>query len=722
MAAESSVENLRDEATCSVCLDFFRDPVMIMGCGHNFCRACITQYWEGAETDVTCPQCRQTFPQRTLGPNRQVGNLVELVKGLSVRLAEGAGGQRVCGEHGETLKLFCQDDEAPICVVCDRSWVHRAHSVVPLEEAAEEYKEKLQAHLKTLRERRENLLGLKWTGEGKTQEYLKQAGAERQKIVSEFQQLHRILLEQEQLLLAQLGELEKEAEKIQKEKVIKLSEEISHLSELISKMESKFEQPASEFLQDIRKTLSRCEEGEIPQPVLISPELERRLQDFCQTICALTETGRKFKETLPSALEKRSGDVPQPYTKDPIDLTPSFMKRAAAERQKIVSEFQQSYQFLQEQEQLLLAQLGELEKKVENMQKEKVIKLSEEISHLNELISEMEAKCQQPASEFLQDIRKTLSRCDKGEIPRPVPISPDLERRFHDFSKKTCALRKTMRTFKDTLPSGLEKISRDVPQPYAKGYQKVLEQEKHQAHLKTLRERREDLLELKQSGERKTQEYLDIRKTLSRCDKGEIPQPVPISSELERRLQDFCQTTCALTETGRKFKDTLPSVLEKRSGDVPQPYTKVMVTLDPDTAHPKLILSADKRSVTLGGRRQDLPDNPERFDFESFVLGHEELTWGRHYWEVEVDMEESDGWALGIARETLIEEQEQLLLAQLGELEGFVNMQKEKGTKLSEEISNLNELIGEMEAKCQQPASEFLQDIRTTLSRYRTLA
>ncbi|XP_059570908.1 zinc finger protein RFP [Alligator mississippiensis] len=181
----------------------------------------------------------------------------------------------------------------------------------------------------------------------------------------------------------------------------------------------------------------------------------------------------------------------------------------------------------------------------------------------------------------------------------------------------------------------------------------IIVQEKHQAHLKTLRERREDLLELKQSGERKTQEYLDIRKTLSRCDKGEIPQPVPISSELERRLQDFCQTTCALTETGRKFKDTLPSVLEKRSGDVPQPYTKVMVTLDPDTAHPKLILSADKRSVTLGGRRQDLPDNPERFDFESFVLGHEELTWGRHYWEVEVDMEESDGWALGIARETV---------------------------------------------------------------------
>ncbi|XP_019388800.1 PREDICTED: zinc finger protein RFP-like [Crocodylus porosus] len=327
MAAESSVQSLREEATCSICLDFFRDPVMVVGCGHNFCQACITQCWEGAETDVTCPQCRQTFPQGTLGPNRQVCNLVELVKGLSVRPAEAAGGQQVCGEHGEALKLFCQDDEAPICVVCDRSRAHRFHSVVPLEEAAEEYKEKLQAHLRTLRGRRETLLGFKQTGEGKTQEYLKQTAAERQKIMSEFRQLRWILLEQEQLLLAQLGELEKEAEKIQEAKVIKLSEEISHLSELISEMEAKCQQPASEFLQGIRKTLSRCERGEIPQLVPISPELERRLQDFCQTTCAMTETGREFKDTFPSALEKRSGDVPhgdalQPYTKATVTLDP----------------------------------------------------------------------------------------------------------------------------------------------------------------------------------------------------------------------------------------------------------------------------------------------------------------------------------------------------------------------------------------------------------------
>uniref|UniRef100_A0A7M4EDY4 RING-type domain-containing protein n=1 Tax=Crocodylus porosus TaxID=8502 RepID=A0A7M4EDY4_CROPO len=82
MAAESTIENLWDEATCSICLDFFKDPVMIVDCGHNFCRACIAQCWEGLDRDITCPQCRQTFPQKSLRPNRQLASVVDIAKRL----------------------------------------------------------------------------------------------------------------------------------------------------------------------------------------------------------------------------------------------------------------------------------------------------------------------------------------------------------------------------------------------------------------------------------------------------------------------------------------------------------------------------------------------------------------------------------------------------------------------------------------------------------------
>lgn len=37
-------KTLPEEAVCSICLDYFKDPVTIH-CGHNFCRGCITQVW-----------------------------------------------------------------------------------------------------------------------------------------------------------------------------------------------------------------------------------------------------------------------------------------------------------------------------------------------------------------------------------------------------------------------------------------------------------------------------------------------------------------------------------------------------------------------------------------------------------------------------------------------------------------------------------------------------
>ncbi|XP_067386270.1 zinc finger protein RFP-like [Emydura macquarii macquarii] len=317
MATENPVESLQEEATCPICLEYFREPV-ILECGHNFCRTCISQCWEGSDMGVSCPQCRETVQQRNLRPNRQLANVIEIAKRLSFQAAKGSGGEKVCGEHQEALKLFCKVDQIPICVVCDRSRAHRTHTVVPIEEAAQEYKEKIQAHLKTRREERETLLGFKVTAEVKSQEYLKRIEKEKQKIVSEFQQLRQFLEEQERLLLAQLEKLDKEIVKIQNENITKLSEEISQLSELISEMEGKCQKPSREFLQDVRSTLSRCEKGKFQQPMEISPEHEKRLSDFSQKTILLMETLRTFKDILPSELERKVGESRGAHTQGKI--------------------------------------------------------------------------------------------------------------------------------------------------------------------------------------------------------------------------------------------------------------------------------------------------------------------------------------------------------------------------------------------------------------------
>uniref|UniRef100_A0A8C7SJG7 Bloodthirsty-related gene family, member 1 n=1 Tax=Oncorhynchus mykiss TaxID=8022 RepID=A0A8C7SJG7_ONCMY len=77
----------------------------------------------------------------------------------------------------------------------------------------------------------------------------------------------------------------------------------------------------------------------------------------------------------------------------------------------------------------------------------------------------------------------------------------------------------------------------------------------------------------------------------------------------------------------------------------------VDITLDPLTAHPRLLISDDGKQVRCWDRYQPVADGPERFDRVVCVLGRQAFSSGRHYWEVEVGGKTD--WDLGVASHSI---------------------------------------------------------------------
>ncbi|KAK9954733.1 hypothetical protein ABG768_016779 [Culter alburnus] len=106
----------------------------------------------------------------------------------------------------------------------------------------------------------------------------------------------------------------------------------------------------------------------------------------------------------------------------------------------------------------------------------------------------------------------------------------------------------------------------------------------------------------------------------------------------------------ALTELRKTLDRKLNEKLSQTELKFVQKFA-VDVTLDPDTAHPRLILSDDGKQVCDGDIKQIVPENPKRFDVCVNILAKQGFSSGRFYYEVQV--KEKTNWDLGVARESI---------------------------------------------------------------------
>ncbi|XP_037670776.1 E3 ubiquitin-protein ligase TRIM4 [Choloepus didactylus] len=260
-SSATKAEDLREEVTCSICLDYFEDPVCTE-CSHNFCRDCLQRSWAHGGP-FSCPECRQLSEPGALRPNRALARLTEKTRRLRLDPAP----RDLCGRHGEPLRLFCEDDQRPVCVVCRESLEHQGHAMAPLDEALQSYREKLLKCHVNLVTKMKKALQLKSLAEKNTADCQETMKNQRRTLSAEFAKLHQFLAEEEQLYLQKLTKEEEETKKKLKENKLNLEHKISSLKKLISELGEKRQSSTLELLQNPKDVLTRSEEQDV-EPAL----------------------------------------------------------------------------------------------------------------------------------------------------------------------------------------------------------------------------------------------------------------------------------------------------------------------------------------------------------------------------------------------------------------------------------------------------------------------
>uniref|UniRef100_A0A4W2HUF4 E3 ubiquitin-protein ligase TRIM15 n=1 Tax=Bos indicus x Bos taurus TaxID=30522 RepID=A0A4W2HUF4_BOBOX len=172
----------------------------------------------------------------------------------------------------------------------------------------------------------------------------------------------------------------------------------------------------------------------------------------------LDEAIQPYRDRLRSRLEALSTE------RDEIDDMKSredqklqvLLTQIESKKQQVEAAFERLQQELGKQQRLLLARLTELERQIWKERDEYLSKLSEEVARLGAQVKELEEKCQQPASELLQDIRGRVLMCEMKTFVSPEAISPDLVKKIHDLHRKILTLPEMMRAFSENLVHHLE--------------------------------------------------------------------------------------------------------------------------------------------------------------------------------------------------------------------------------------------------------------------------
>ncbi|XP_035856036.1 E3 ubiquitin-protein ligase TRIM21-like isoform X2 [Sander lucioperca] len=252
--------------------------------------------------------------------------------------------------------------------------------------------------------------------------------------------------------------------------------------------------------------------------------------------------------------------------------------------------------------------------------------------------TKLKAELGKTEAEIQQMIQKR--RLKIQEIKHSVDLSEE------DADREIAEGVQVFTSLKESVERGLNELINTI-----KEKQKTTEKQA-EAFIKELEQEISELMKRSTEVEQvlRSEDHLHLLQSVQSLN---IQQPPPTKdwTEVSVRPSSYegtvVKAVVQLEETlSKEMKKLLPESELKRV----QQYA-VDVTLDPDTAHPELILSDDGKQVNHGDVRKNLPDNPERFSYFVNVLGKQSFSSGRFYFEVQVKGKTE--WTLGVVRESI---------------------------------------------------------------------